>query len=124
MTKEEILAMEAGRELNALVDEEIMHTSYELYGRKFYGAGKEFPLAYSTDISAAWQVVDKMSQDGWRIRITERAESSKQHWGVCFIDYRIKDLRRVDRPVKCAFHQEIPEAICKAALLARLGDAR
>ena len=148
MTKEEILAMEVGEKLDAYVAEKVMghpmpdfipEGALDLYlagAPVHYGSWlcvcrydegdvpKWVPDPYSTDISVAWQIIGKMSEDGWRVRITERAESINQHWGVCFVDYRIKDLKKADRPVKCAFHQEVPEAICKAALLTRLDEIK
>jgi hypothetical protein len=76
MTRDEILNMPAGREMDALVAEKV-------FGRKtawFSGPGGPVitggtmakvstwtPIKpYSTDIAAAWEVVEKMISNGWR----------------------------------------------------------
>ena len=82
MTRDEILAMEPGRELDALVAEHVMGLeiivnpkSAMCTGCKIKGQGTwvviardyhewghkvERPSRYSADIAAAWQVVEKM----------------------------------------------------------------
>jgi hypothetical protein len=78
MTRDEILNMPAGREMDALVAEKVMGWKDVIMGRDDYG-GEPVPreynprpeyqdeyvifkhvLNYSTDIAAAWQVVEKV----------------------------------------------------------------
>ena len=128
MTKEEILAMEAGERLSELVAERIMKECYHqhwedkkwsIFCRKcgestFY---HQHSQAYSTDISAAWKVVEKMVGGGY---------------AFCF-DWASGKIATV---IRCIFEENFskaeseesewtegkaaPEAICKAALLAQL----
>lgn len=124
MTEEEILSMQPGRELDALIAEKVMgwHTfspvdpkcdhSVSANGKRRNFAFdpkddkyKPFPL-FSTEISATIEVAEKLSQ--------------KYHYNIS------KDIRFGDYWV--TFENEdnvysspgdaIPEAICKAALLA------
>ncbi|HYD92503.1 MAG TPA: hypothetical protein VEA37_13585, partial [Flavobacterium sp.] len=84
MTREEILAMKPGRELDALVAEKVLNLSVERWGEYAVVLNSAFggtPIVvaddeksvlyrfphksdwvkkYSTDISAAWEVVKKM----------------------------------------------------------------
>jgi len=94
MTKrEEILAMVAGRFLDAEVHQKVM-------GR--WGAPIPF---YSSSTSAAWSVIKKIKgEEGWRI-------------GDTFIDI-LEDMAKGER----LLFWVTPEAICKAALLAKAED--
>lgn len=68
MTREEIEKMEAGREMDALIaekifktpDQHIYHIDYDPEGNKFADGVKESIPHYSTDIAAAWLVVEKI----------------------------------------------------------------
>lgn len=64
LTREQVLSMDAGRELDALVAEKVMGLTnlHWMSGQLHYGAEHEMNLLpdYSTDISAAWEVVEKM----------------------------------------------------------------
>ena len=139
MNREQILAMGQGRELDALVAENVMgwHTFSPIdpdcdhsvgvngYRRNFAfdpndDKYKPFPL-FSTDISAAWKVVEKIQESGccvevggytneFSANITKPSENGVRWLAVC---------NRVS---------SAPEAICKAALIATLdprgGDAQ
>lgn len=109
MSKDEILAMKPGRELDALVAEKVMGLPkpYETRpgGDWVYNVQDSFvPVRtlkrYSTDISAAWEVVEKMDADSFDLKIIK----SGQYNEVTIGD---KTVVRVN----------ILEAICKAALL-------
>jgi len=130
MTKEEILAMEAGRELDIKVAKEVFNCFLIIEGNNV-GCGcpnkphKDFSkpfyelslMPYSTDISAAWQVAEKMVSSGY---------------AFCF-DWASGKVATV---IRCIFEENFskaeseesewidgktaPEAICKAALLTRL----
>ena len=56
--------MPAGRELDALVAEKVM-------GWDHYPSKHEIVPAYSTDIAAAWEVVEKMRSDDWWAQIAQ-----------------------------------------------------
>ncbi|MEW8987785.1 MAG: hypothetical protein AB2401_12450, partial [Bacillus sp. (in: firmicutes)] len=66
---------------------------------------------WSTDISAAWEVVKKLKEDNWCIALNS--------------DYEIWSALFYWDPHKQAYEceaDEAPEAICKAALLAVLEE--
>ncbi len=157
MTKEEILAMEAGRELDKMVAELLFSYRVEdRYGyydpesgyfcetqsspligergerqpcilvetKEFRGGvlelWNELPC-YSTDISPAWQVVEKMLSEGWYWFAYGRKELGIELNGCQFAkEPFIKDNidYLVDKIVDGKF--QMPEAICKAALLTNL----
>lgn len=107
MTKEEILAMGAGEKLNELVDRHIVHPLEEYPEWKLI---KSFP-GYSTDIGFAWQVVEKMRSHEvllYRLALA-LSEMTVRQTIETYADC-IADLMR----------WLCPEAICKAALLAKL----
>jgi hypothetical protein len=123
MTKEEILAMEAGQELDALIDKDIFGGNgciHELYwvdpgeyrcakcGQMCYeGEG-----LYSTDISAAWHIVEKMHKQLFssRLRFVNALQEQTKHTVL-------GEERVVAWPD--VFWSITPEGICKAALLAK-----
>lgn len=113
MTKEEILAMVPGRELDALVAERVMLLKVNAKNGAFSvisDIGRSGLKRYSNDISAAWEVVERMR---------ERIFSKRR----IFLD-NLQELTRyigtIDRPVAWpdVFWFVNPESICKAALLA------
>ncbi len=134
MTKEEILAMKPGPELDTLVAEQVMghpmpdfipEDALDLYlvGTPIhcdnwtcvcrYDEGdtpKWVPDPYSTDISAAWSVVEKMKLKFYDFQgfcynlITEL-------FGTNISDCTFNTIEMVLRGLT-------PEAICKAALIA------
>lgn len=105
MTRDEVLAMKPGRELDVLVMRIVFNAEKKDIGDECYWVsevnGEEvcWPRWFSpsTDISAAWGVVEKFEYIDVR--------RFKDHWG-------------------CTVHGQTvtgktaPEAICKAALLA------
>lgn len=119
MNKDEILAKEPGRELDALVGRLVMGMDlvpdclpqlpkYYLpeYEKTIF---RDVPL-YSFDISAAWEVVEKMSKEEYPLTM------DNNHWTGHFdCGFYINDvtLIQVEAP-------NAPEAICKAALIALL----
>lgn len=137
MTKDEILKMEAGRELDALVAEKVMRLSpcdaWQMFRWTMNGGewihrneicqydNKCYPAQncpyYSTDITAAWEVVVKMEND--------------DYW------WTAEDVNPNSDPVaySCTFSKNgkwytaewdfsMPLAICKSALLAVLGEKK
>lgn len=127
MTKEEILELEPGREIDCLIAEKIMGWKVieGSYINSVYIVGdddyKEIGSCnFSTDISAAWEVVEKMKELHYDTAELYRFTDNK--WLVKFVcSYG-----------PCPYHnnpentwhgssvtaQTAPEAICKAALLA------
>ncbi len=113
MTRERVLAMKAGRELDADIAEKIMgikvHFEYSPDGPVYLLDstllnGRYHVKNYSTNISAAWDVVEKM-QETKLVRLFANGEDY-----ICKIG---GDLMFCIS--KC---NSMPEAVCKAALLA------
>lgn len=112
MTKEEILSKEAGEKLDAFVAEIVM----EIQGWFKYSNGYH-PKAspYSTDILAAWPIAEKLHLAVFSVCIDG-------HWKwACCKNYNVSSPERVLNWVgELVVCEEAPEAICKAALLAKL----
>lgn len=128
MTKGEVLAMETGIELDNLVIQEIMHHIWDDGERprcKICGVWKDFAelgyrLAipqyfgcecgdYSTGISAAWQVVEKMRELDYMFSLAN------------YDNYKLEYQAKFYNPASSHYAVgPAPEAICKAALLAKL----
>ena len=119
MTKEEILAMKPGEELDVLIAKGPMGFEVPSYlgisrPTVMISPGVWLPLArYSTNISSAWPLVEKFRiavipiwLDGWK-------------WACCDEyalepgDYKMQWLGEL------TICDTAPEAICKAALLAK-----
>jgi hypothetical protein len=128
-TREGILEMPAGRELDALVAEKVMgwelrqcerhKTEPDGYACGLCWGWDQFP-AYSTDIDTAWQVVEKMQEDG---------DVFIEWWqdGEWFVSWKPLIIRNRDGSrvgAKCdgqtTGKPSAPLAICRAALLATL----
>jgi hypothetical protein len=106
MTRDDILNMEAGRELDALVSKEfdLLH---------YYACGDFFP---SSDIAAAWQVVEKFKgqvtiQGPLSVGFNE-GEDYPNYWTVGFTDRAWDDIN--------GEADTLPLAICRARLLAKM----
>ena len=131
MTKEQILAMEAGRELSGLVAVEVMgrncahvnlvplnpNSIQHSNGAKSRCLGCGYRdynsflrnsfLHCSTNIFDAWQVMERMLADGYGVLMV----GAEGKWTVVFsgdLNYKQEG-------------ETVQEAICKAALLAKLG---
>jgi len=141
MTRDEVLAMKPGRELDARIAHLVMGwhiTSCETYPhekivrvktlRSPEESGGEVPYEktftkvyssaiwnkdiphYSTDIAAAWEVAEKMSEEWPQFSIARVDTGWCVMWG--FDGYGWPNVTVATAP------EAIPEAICKAALLA------
>lgn len=112
MTKE-ILAMETGEKLDALVLKEVMGEEGQFYwrGHPDYGAA---PIKYSEDISAAWQVLVKAGLAIFRL--------NNGDWACCRSNYiyHIQITQDHYADPNLVICKTAPEAICKAALLTKL----
>jgi hypothetical protein len=93
MTREDILAMEPGRELDILISKTLM-----------YG----IDLEYSTKIENAWLIVEKYIEDAC-INHLDSSRTSPNGWHCCLGDN--------SHVFGC---KSASEAICKAALLSTL----
>lgn len=98
LTREQILNMEAGQELDALVAQRVM--GWETLSRRF-----------STDIAAAWEVVEMMRADEWHFVIECNTTP----------EVVVKVYRAFEEPHYSGnWIKSAPLAICRAALLAML----
>lgn len=113
MTREEILAMKPDRELDLLVIEKVMglvkDESYWISPRNnvchLIKGGVFDP---STDISAAWEVLEEMKTKGIHLCIQPHADF-----------FQVIPYKESGDMFDCVVHSlSAPEAICKAALLA------
>ena len=122
MTREDILKMEAGREMDALIAEKVMEwtaiskitpgISLDLIGTPPQGRPDLVPH-FSTDISAAWEVVKEMSaKNYWCIM-----EIMSSRCYTMFEEVKTKDKYQAEANV-----YELPLAICRAALLTTLQE--
>ena len=120
MKKEEILAMEAGKELDILIVKEIIGGVGDGYPTVL----SPTPSSYSTDISAAWQVVKALrnmkDEKGHqllcclKIHCDIPGEAWDIHWS--YSELSIMEDGHKDHKLPLSWFS-LPEAICKAALL-------
>lgn len=111
MTRDEILNMPAGRALDALIEYHIMKTQVprnsdgHLSRSWVDGYGYENTF-YSTDIAAAWDVVEKLNRDGWYVSV--------------FTGHKFECALSHPNPKRGNYckGETAPLAICRAALLA------
>lgn len=102
--------MKASRELDVMIAERVMN-----FPLPAGGANVSYPYYYSTELSAAWMIVEKLRTDGWRWVISSR-EAHTESWWVA-----------VERPAHWeanhtsknqAIDSSLPRAICLVALKA------
>ncbi len=103
MTCDEIMNMPEGREMDALIAERVMGKTGNLV--------KEIYLDYSTDIAAAWKIVE-WCRDKWSIEITDEPMG----------DYIVALWSRTHFKEWYSRSESAPLAICRAALLTTLED--
>jgi len=119
MTRDEVLAMKPGRELDALVMRTVFKAEKKDIGDECYWVsevnGEEvcWPRWFSpsTDIAAAFEVLEEIK--GRRICIEKTLSGSF----YCVIGHSDDGHKPADYQAQTA-----PEAICKAALLAVMGE--
>jgi hypothetical protein len=107
MTRDEILNLEAGREMDALVADEIMPELIEYRGR--------FANEYSTDIRAAFEVFDVLRKKFWSTSITQWDHSDK-----VLIECEYRTGHGEPRKHLDVYADTVPLAICRAALITTL----
>jgi len=147
MAKEEILAMEAGEKLDELIAERI-------FGARLLGVErvlwkddlgcvgeKPFATKFSTDISAAWRVVEKICNwdvddnmlilKGQAADLEPKDEEGKVGWWEAEINGTWGKVIAEGKTAPEATWGKViaegktaPEAICKAALLTRLDELK
>lgn len=121
MTREEILAMEPGVELDFWIAEKVMGWTkgYEDDGTMYWATGyTAMPgnWAPSKNMAAAWEVVEEMVGQGFDVNLSSTILTSDfidVSWGVSFWRYGAWPK---------ATARNMPEAICKAALLTLTED--
>lgn len=99
MTRDEILAMKPGRELDALVAEKV-----------FKVVDPDQRWSPSTDVSVAFEVAEEMQRNEWDFTLKnhKRLVHKRRYEAIFGTPYSV-------------FANSAPEAICKAALLAVKG---
>ena len=111
MTREEILNMEAGREMDALVAKMVTHNNYVF--------NNEHP-SYSTNIASAWEVVEKLGYNWTLTRDVGKCGNDYETAGD--MTYRFI-YAAPGLPMEGVTADPAPLAICRAALLAVLEDS-
>ncbi|MBY0205283.1 BC1872 family protein [Paenibacillus cucumis (ex Kampfer et al. 2016)] len=108
LTREQVPELKKGRELDSHVALIVMGVKeVTIVGKYHFIDSLDTPLPnYSTDISAAWDVLNKMIYFGMEVNV-----GFYEKWD-CALDYRGTNW--------CEQAETAPEAICKAALLAVL----
>ncbi len=81
--------MDAGREMDALIAEKVMGIELPKWIFQEHGlttkTSREVVPDYSTDIAAAWQVVEKMRSNGYFYEVTENIEDPSIYCAM-FVD--------------------------------------
>ena len=136
MQRDEILSMEAGRELDALVAERVMGwgdiSLHPMMDSDWWGMPSGPATAiqgavgwlythekvpnYSTDIAAAWEVVEAVRGRGWSLSLGEGMSG----YGDAVV--WMVDFYKGNRICLSANGPDVPLAICRAALLAVMED--
>lgn len=124
MTREVILNMEAGRELDMLVAEKLFKLEAGIENDwAFISPNKESKVLvrtslppYSSNIFYAWQVVEEVLETEW----TFNTMSSKKDLGFGYSHY--VEFKTVGYITSQASESSLPLAICKAALLTTLEE--
>lgn len=126
MKAEEIDKMEAGRDMDALIAERVMgYTVTRVNGEPYteWHGHKAEPYhlgAYSTDIAAAWQVVEKM-REGFKFCCLDLHSDLHYSYTFSLTHYRAEDMHEQEHnPDFVAHAPTAPLAICRAALKAHL----
>lgn len=117
MTRKEILAMKPGKELDTLVSEKVMTFKIESPSAEQCNIWDGREVRYfepSTDISAAWEVVEKMRMRTNKIYLDIRIWPDEYQ----MLPHQDENNKLIDRWIVKS--TSLPEAICKAALLAVL----
>jgi hypothetical protein len=101
-TRDEILNMPAGQGMDLLMADDVLKLSVSEWNERFFHNRSKF----STDMAAAWQVVEKVSGEWLWFGLFKTASLWKANFTGNENDY--------------AFGETAPLAICRAAYLAEL----
>ncbi len=116
MTRDEIMSLEPGRDLNMLVATKVMGWKYNEDYFESMGEIKRGPFAEkfdpSSDISAAWEVVEKLQESHLYVDIRTCAD---------FYEVWITDWNMQDKTETIA-HPTLPLVIARCALLTTLSE--
>lgn len=115
MTREEILNMPAGREMDVLIAEKLnlfLDIKESTQGDYFHEDKALYFRPFSTDIAAAWEVVEKMIRDGHNFVASQSSEKGRRPH-VIFTNAKDEEDRN-----EWQYEDSFPLAICRAALLA------
>lgn len=130
LTREQVLEMGAGREMDSLIAERVMKwyiTKGEYSGKEYWNDSDDYShyslqgFNPSTHILAAWEVLEKMNNEGCRVLVNVadekdgevirgRAISGEWHSNI------VKSGERHNH----AYAETAPLAICRAALLSTI----
>lgn len=126
MTKNEILNMPAGREMDILVAEKVMGWTRKYvgeFGNQIWdspsqGAYLEDAIPnYSTDIASAWEVVEKMKEEGFQFVIgTSELFGKPVRY---FVEFKKEGTAFSHNRV---YTDTVPLAVCRAAMLPALPE--
>ena len=119
MNKDEILNMSAGREMDMLVGEKVMGWIYNQLGDAWIREGQPWvgcdAFHPSTDISAAWDVVEKLHSDFSIDLSYDDPQTIEPIKWCCELYAKSEPYQDYEARADSA-----PLAICRAALLATL----
>ena len=130
MNEEQIRQMEAGRELDAMVGAKVFEIdkwcpdgegefdlicTCECGPPRTWHARQPLPH-FSTDIAAAWEVVERLYDEHWIVGIGSLAENPRG-WRCELCNMWPDDFERAPTDIE-ANGDTAPLAICRAALLA------
>lgn len=93
--------MKPGRELDALIAEKVMRITK---------SGNTDPKPYSTDIAAAWEVVEKLKWEYWHVQLHHYQGNKYGYVGWTF------RMCQVDKEIEASSEVSAPHVICLAAL--------
>jgi hypothetical protein len=123
MNLDDILKMKAGRELDSLILKHVFGSNHDFdncrwckkdFDGDHYVRGNPHFSHYSTEISAAWEVVEKIMSMGYRYVFRGNFEGNGLH-SVGFDEQDWADNNPLYKSQLCS---SLPLAICKAALVA------
>lgn len=114
--------MEAGPQLDELIAEKVMGYSRvtdDCFYNQFLGEQLAEIRPYSTDIKAAWEVVNKLAHDGFDLNLACRVRTHQQQQNIYYIvGFFRPEQRAPDIFEECVHLNNAPQAICLAALKA------
>jgi hypothetical protein len=108
MNKQDILSLKAGEELDELVGERVLNGLAHLDVDRTIVSSK----SYSRDNVAMWDIINIFVKNNFKYTVTNNTEYEHS----CIFDSLESHKRYI------AHCDNLPEAVCKAALMAALGE--